>query len=723
MCPGILNNYSVQLNDDFPEKNIQISLMDNNDYSFRISQLLSHLCDKHWGNERKTTNPNNAEIWASIAFKYYDEALANAEIELSQPLDIFDFEPWNYTGLLQLLNALNRHSNFYYRPKFRLLPVFSSESDVKILLALPEFSAYIQTGMLVPLLIKNDQFYFFDHDNLLHYQSYNPLIVLFRDAWSRMQHRIIAIHYGNLLEADIDKLQGGSGENKADLWRPVEKKSIDNNFSDLLDHYLSEFNSTPVLIHVDTIYFLNKISEIARQGYLIISLGEGYSSAKSMRMCGFPKLIENFKQGKSSPVNFQLIAHLANKSGASVKEIELDKGHVLQLIDGVRVRAASRLDYLISNIDPGFFYRSEVIWDALKSLRSDDALNCRLNLLRLSSFDPSLFSLMSNDLVAGFIKFPEFDRKSWRIALEHVWSNHVTYSDGLVLHPKLAPAAMHCGHWSLARESLHRGISIYGENASDLANLAWCDVRTGKLESGYALVTQALNIDENDVLANTILEKIQTRLKHRDDQWLVSIDDKHLPLTLEPLDSSHAEAFFYQYRDPQIAIMTGLPVLNNIAETRTWIAEQESETGRVNFAVMHHNYGFVSFINLAVSEHAAFFCFWTGIDYQGAGFATAAGRLVCKHAASLGVNIMLTSAYKDNQRSVRALQHMGFSRMSMKAKPPDQDRIFFSLIDGSVENVNINSELVEYYAREKLPMEFVIHSDDENLPNVNKENL
>jgi RimJ/RimL family protein N-acetyltransferase len=190
---------------------------------------------------------------------------------------------------------------------------------------------------------------------------------------------------------------------------------------------------------------------------------------------------------------------------------------------------------------------------------------------------------------------------------------------------------------------------------------------------------------------------------------MASLAHPSLPLTLEPLDDSHAEAYWRQYRDPQIAIMTGLPALNTLDEVRSWIQSQPNEPGRVNFAVMHTDWGFVGFINLAVSAHAAFFCFWTGVDFQGSGFATAAGRLACTYAAQLGVPVMLTSAYKDNHRSIRALNRIGFTPLSIRALPPDQDRIFFSLIDATAGQVDSERELVDYYAREKLPLQFEAH--------------
>jgi hypothetical protein len=44
--------------------------------------------------------------------------------------------------------------------------------------------------------------------------------------------------------------------------------------------------------------------------------------------------------------------------------------------------------------------------------------------------------------------------------------------------------------------------------------------------------------------------------------------------------------------------------------------------------------------------------------------------------------------------------------MKIRACPPDQDRIFFSLLDPSTGEIDCDQELVDYYAREKLPMQF-----------------
>jgi RimJ/RimL family protein N-acetyltransferase len=177
-------------------------------------------------------------------------------------------------------------------------------------------------------------------------------------------------------------------------------------------------------------------------------------------------------------------------------------------------------------------------------------------------------------------------------------------------------------------------------------------------------------------------------------------------MVLEPLDASHAEAMLYQYRDPQIAIMTGLPAMTTLESMQQWIDEQLRESAWAHFAIMHRDLGFVGYINLAISDHAAFFCFWTGVDFQGRGLATQAGKLVCDYARSFGVPVLLTSAYTDNQRSITALKRIGFTEIPIRALPPDHERIFYAFAAEASPEMDFVAELRDYYCREKISLSF-----------------
>jgi RimJ/RimL family protein N-acetyltransferase/soluble lytic murein transglycosylase-like protein len=289
-------------------------------------------------------------------------------------------------------------------------------------------------------------------------------------------------------------------------------------------------------------------------------------------------------------------------------------------------------------------------------------------------------------------------------------------------HERLAMMAMHCGHWSLARRALQSGLQRDGANPTDLAQLAWCDARTGRLRKAADTVSAALALDPASVLAQEVMQRIEQRLAGWEGVWRQPIEHAELPMVLEPLDASHAEAMLYQYRDPQIAIMTGLPAMTTLESMQQWIDEQLRESALAHFAIMHRDLGFVGYINLAISDHAAFFCFWTGVDFQGRGLATQAGKLVCDYARSFGVPVLLTSAYTDNQRSITALKRIGFTEIPIRALPPDHERIFYAFTPEAAPEMDFVAELRDYYCREKISLSFpdakIYHSNqilDENL--------
>jgi RimJ/RimL family protein N-acetyltransferase len=357
------------------------------------------------------------------------------------------------------------------------------------------------------------------------------------------------------------------------------------------------------------------------------------------------------------------------------------------------------------------FGHASALSQAMQSVNGDSAFEHRLTLLKLAAFDPGVLAAIHGPNFSKASKHPKFNHGGWRQALDQVWANYLPDPKTKRLHEQIALMAMHCGHWSLARRALQSGLQHDGPNATDLAQLAWCDARTGGLRKAADKVLEALALDPANVLAREILQRVEQRLAGWQGVWRQPIEHTELPLVLEPLDSSHAEAMLYQYRDPQIAIMTGLPAMTTLESIRKWIEEQLNEKSWAHFAIMHRDLGFVGYINLAVSEHAAFFCFWTGVDFQGRGLATEAGKLACEFAREVGVPVVLTSAYTDNQRSITALKRIGFIEIPIRALPPDHERIFYVLPTTPVPDIDFVAELRDYYCREKISLSF---PDDEN---------
>ncbi len=192
---------------------------------------------------------------------------------------------------------------------------------------------------------------------------------------------------------------------------------------------------------------------------------------------------------------------------------------------------------------------------------------------------------------------------------------------------------------------------------------------------------------------------------------LTKLKISQLNVVLEPLTIEHAESFFEQYRDPTIGKLTDLPPLTSIDDVKHWIAEETSTANSYNYAVLSLKESFVGFVNLTVSEHAAFFGIWLGNKYQGKGVGTGVGQFICQQALESGSKLVLTAAFLTNPVSIRMLRKIGFENLSVRADPPNDDRSFFILTKDSNIKLNGNFELIDYYRREQLPFTFA-HGDE-----------
>ncbi len=659
--------------------------------------------------EPENFNPLIAHSWADLILHHLRSCVVAGEINLQYPVDVLDLVPGFGQSNWLMVQALLRQSVEIENLHIRYLPVAPQRSWFSSIRNYPEFSLLLKSEVIVPMLWdyqRNDPCLLLPSGRKP-WKTLNPCIVLAHDKWSSLPQRLFAVHYGKVLEANLALLKNTiEPEKRSQQWKSVESNSFDSCFGALIDNYLTQFNSSPVPYPDNALAMIDRLASKLPRQYLLLSAAKGTASEHSLRLWSFSQLIDSYEKEGRFSVNFHFLSHHLHQLGSETIEVEMQKGLVLQIALHGHAEGKKRLSSMATKIDAGMFHHSIALNEAVSTLGLSAALDSRLALLKLSQYDPAIFIASHAALIKSFTKSANFDHKSWRDALERVWGNYLPTTNSSKLHACMAPVAMHCGHWKLARSVILRGMQTFGRTANDLANLAWCETRTGHIKKARALIAEALRFEPENSLVEQVSQRIDDRLAKWDERWRVDLHHDVLPIVLEPLDLSHAEAFYYQYRDPQIAVMTGLPGLINLEEVKKWITEQDADPNRVNYSIMHADFGFVGYINLAVSEHASYFCFWTGVDFQGHGIATAAGRLACQYASKLGVNVMLTSAYSDNARSIRALKRIGFVELKIRALPPDQDRIFYSMIADNDTNIDSASELVNYYVREKLPLHF-----------------
>lgn len=661
-------------------------------------------------------NPCTAKAFARLIADYWHDCRLRNELQSDGILDIIDLAPASGKACWLTMQALQREVGSEFR--WRYLPVAPDLDWFDQLFKSTGLSNFRDQGLLMPTIWNDEQgsLSVLSQAGASKWEATNPVVVIGHDRFSYLNQRLLAVHYGKLMEVDFPAASNDTTETEKSVttasprWKMFENTSITAEFSSVFADYLQKFNSSPIPFPEGGLRFIDAFHKIANFGYFLINFSTGFATEQSLRLGLFSRLCDELNENKTLPVNYHLLAYRLQELGCSVENIQPQPQEVLQLAVGKHSESQVRLKRLASIPSSNRIEHVPSLIEATRALGTAHVLSVRLSLLKLSEFDIDVFLTSDRALTAALANANSdgsLDRVTWKEALERVWLNYLPHATTEKLHQRLAPAAMHCGAWALAKKVLKSGMEFFGEDASDLANLAWCENRTGNTARALELAEQALKIDDVNPLVLEVHKRIFQRLAIRDEQWKCVLKDSESQILLEPLDKTHAEAFFYQYRDPQIAIMTGLPALKSVKETRRWIEEQEQEAGKVNYAIMLADEGFVGFINLAVSEHAAFFCFWAGVDFQGRALASTAGRVVCQYAEKLGVPIMLTSAFIDNKRSIRSLTRMGFQELSIRALPPDNDRIFFILAESKVLNeVNGPYELVEYYAREKLSLKF-----------------
>ncbi len=667
--------------------------------------------------------------YTRLITEYWRVCRVNSELDSKHYLDIIDLCPGSGLSCWLMMKSLGRHIGTEFR--YRYIPLVPDRSWLSDLLTIPEFSDWIQNGSLAPLVwdcSQADPRFFGNADEKI-WRPCNPLVVISHDRFCYLRHRLLAVHYGRLFEAQfVDSTDeyhfvseqpekyDTKKQNESVKWNHLDRTQEEIGSGIKFNKYLEKFNSSPLPLPLGAVQFIKKIHQLAHRGYLLVSLGNGMNTEQDLRLASFQYLIEKVQKKETLPINFHMIEQLFHDFGVHNISKKMQGNRVLHLAiasPGSHAQESFRKVFMM--LDEASLFHNEALIEATRSLGSASALSIRGALLELSDFDPSVFSAGHASLtvaLAGASQSGSLDKHLWKHILEQVWSRYLPTNDADQLHQYLAPAAMHCGAWGLAKRALIRGMDCFGESAFDLANLAWCESRTGNADAAQALVNQALQLDPECVLANEVRRRVDERLSSRNDRWRCVLRDADTGLVLEPLDSSHADALCYQYRDPQIAIMTGLPQMKSREEMLQWINEQGNDDKKINYAIILPDEGLAGFINLAVSEHAAFFCFWSGVDFQGRGLAGIAGAVACQHAIRSGVPIILTSAFSDNYRSIKSLKRMGFIEIPIRAMPPDHDRIFFILDNQeSFDASQSIRELVDYYSRENLSLCFPSSED------------
>jgi RimJ/RimL family protein N-acetyltransferase len=205
--------------------------------------------------------------------------------------------------------------------------------------------------------------------------------------------------------------------------------------------------------------------------------------------------------------------------------------------------------------------------------------------------------------------------------------------------------------------------------------------------------------------------RVSARLATLAAPWRIQREGDDTPLMLDPLHVDHAPMLLRQMRDPAIPTMTALPALAQGDDGRAWI-QTRLDDGPAAYAIVHRHLGLVGYLDLRLWKSTAFVCYWIGADFQGLGFCAPALALGCDLALRNGIDLVLSSAYDDNVRSLRVLRRRGFSPMSIRAMAPDSDRTFVMLPATHMDEEEGTQRLIEFCDNTGSGLRFVPAAGD-----------
>jgi len=629
--------------------------------------------------------PCLADAWAKAIVEVWQLEYEASSLDPEQPLYVLDLSPGSGHFARLILQALREHMSRSdaHTHNLRYLACFDQESIEVDWIVDAGFAGDegIDTLTWDPSCESMNPVPPSTQYNYRWNAAGNPVAVLALGYLQRQSAQLRAVHYGQWLEGRVCITASDALHYDVNYqWEDISGSNDMALPESLRQRYLRTLQSVCVLIPDAGLRALHCITKISAGRCFWLAADRGVMNETQLRWGASSPPAQWQRSGVALPVNFHALAYDQIREGAWSKHWQLeDVGIVVQVLwrhDGIDVPPVcyQTLARLLGAYHPDEALCCHEMASALP-MEASPAL--RLTLMRAAGYDPRVLRSTWSVWAETPPEFSDAERQSWRDALPYAWKYCPRSGDESMLRHQLAVVATHLGLFQLARD-----IFAFDANANCVA---WCDAMCGDLERALERLSGQADADDFAMLLH---EEFAARAAHwRTLDWYHAACARDGDLALEPLGAEHVDAFFDQYRDPQIGILTGLPDFESPDAVRAWIISRGNDAGRASYAVMHADAGFVGVVSLHASEGSGYFYFWIGCDYQGREYGRRAGRLLQLQAAAWGVPYLFTSVYTDNQRSLDALESLGFRRMNTRAKPPDDELIFMlcELSDG-IEN-------------------------------------
>lgn len=535
----------------------------------------------------------------------------------------------------------------------------------------------------------------------------NPPAILMHEHFNQLHRELYSLHYGKVFSVRLE-MAPTSRQPSAKIsyaWHEESLAALPAPEADLLQQYLAAVNVAQIMLPSGALAACQHIARLCAGRYLLLAHGAGALHWRQIRSEIEP-LPPQWPERVATPrrINYHALALGLRRAGAQVWQTAPDKDTVLTLVLGPN-EAAAPLDELATIMTPA--ESADLMPLATASATANWNVAQALRLLRQSHYDPRVFLQLYPRLDKALPAEHGAQGDAWRSALSAVWNHCYAPDERPALLRAIVTLAMQTRHWGLAREVLEQLERWHASNAEDLYLQACCEAQTGNLTQAIALLGLACAahpVQQRHQQAHAAMLRRHAARRTRHGALLDGLAAQDI--TLETLGPEHAAAFLHQFRDPHIGVMAGLPPMQTEAAVLSWMEEKIREAGKALYAVMHQDWGFVGMVALEYLDASAVFYFWTGSDFQGRGYGGRAARLLCQHAASLGVDFIFTTVYPDNSRSRAALVRSNFSLMPVQAMAPHHELLFYCRSSAALREAEQLSRIAVFSQRAGIGFRF-----------------
>ncbi len=688
------------------------------------------------------TTPFNAEQYAAMVISYWEDALNNGHLNPDKPVYILEQGAASGQFAWLFIAALVEKLSASALPPLQWTFLVSDmvEANLDFVAHHPSMSAYVEDGYLDTVLqdVESSAPLYLRHQQRQIEKFDNPPAVIANALFGCLTQELLHIHFGKLFEGRVALIENpeDSFANMEDgvtdsvflkkqyrLENPFEHLTLDYDWREveqadwlspqhvmLLPNYIQRLDSTCFSVPTGALRAIDHLLHLSQGRLFLLMADEALCSEQDLRNVAPPQL--HAEGGFSLPVNYHLLEQYIHSHGGLMWQSRCEEQRYTQAavlfaedkdISGYG-NTQSEVHKRLGKLQAADMFEISQVWtEQAELLNPRQMLAC----LRLSNFDINVLAAFLPQLLKEPLLITSYERLAWCEALERVCRNHFYLGGEELLLFDLGLLAVELMHWPVAEEVFSFLVELSDENIAALSNLALVYSQLGELDMASRLLDRVLALDpecEISAQQKTILDNLQ----QQNDALLWNLRTTDGELCLQPLSHLDARAFYYQYRDPNIAALTRLPDFENQDMLVEWIEKERTVENKATFAIVHQHYGFIGVVSLRYHDGAGYFYFWVGSDFQNRGFGQHATKLLFEHTKKLGVETVYTSAYKDNVRSRHALLKCGFEQLDISAREPDEQLNFYRLPttnrQNAVTSLDYRSELAALLSAIESPI-------------------